>query len=120
MADPNAPTALFEVPSSNVAGDTGRPSRASAGMLPTPYSVHAVVVTQPELGLQLDGWQPSTATHVLGEPTHTPAWQISVSVHALLSLQLVPFGAAGFEHMPVAGSQLPTAWHGSRAIQVTD
>ena len=40
-------------------------------------------------------------------PTQAPAWQVSACVQALLSLQEVPFGFAGFEQMPVAVSQLP-------------
>jgi hypothetical protein len=30
----------------------------------------------------------------------------------------VPFGFAGFEQSPVAGSQVPTSWHWSRAVQM--
>jgi hypothetical protein len=44
-------------------------------------------------------------------PVHVPAWQVSVWVHASPSLQAVPFAAAGFEHWPVAGSQVPATWH---------
>jgi hypothetical protein len=36
-----------------------------------------------------------------------PAWQVSSSVHALPSLQVVPFTAAGFEHNPVDGLHVP-------------
>ena len=39
-----------------------------------------------------------------------PAWQLSPVVQALLSLQGVPFAADGFEHAPVAGSQVPAVW----------
>jgi hypothetical protein len=48
-----------------------------------------------------------------------PAWQVSVCVHLLPSLQAVPFGLLGFEQTPVALSQLPTSWHGSLAEHVT-
>ena len=42
----------------------------------------------------------------------TPAWQLSLLVQPLLSaLQLVPSVAAGFEQVPVFGSQVPTTWH---------
>jgi hypothetical protein len=41
------------------------------------------------------------------DPVQTPAWQLSLWVQALLSVQDVPFGAAGFEHAPVPGSQVP-------------
>ena len=44
---------------------------------------------------------------------------MSVCVHALPSLQVVPFGKAGFEHAPVAVLQVPAAWHWSAALQTT-
>ena len=44
-------------------------------------------------------------------PVHAPAWQVSVCVQALPSLHVVPFGFAGFEQMPGAGSQVPASWH---------
>jgi hypothetical protein len=53
------------------------------------------------------------------EPTQAPDWHASVCVHALPSLQAVPFDAAGFEHVPVAESQVPAVWHWSLAVQVT-
>jgi hypothetical protein len=40
-------------------------------------------------------------------PVHAPATHVSVAVHALLSSQLAPSAATGFEHMPVAGSHVP-------------
>jgi hypothetical protein len=40
-----------------------------------------------------------------------PFWQVSACVQELPSLQAAPFAFAGFEHAPVAGSQLPAAWH---------
>jgi len=40
-------------------------------------------------------------------------------VHALPSEHAVPFGAGGFEHVPVTGLQVPTPWHWSRAVQRT-
>jgi len=51
-------------------------------------------------------------------PVHVPDWQVSVCVHASASLHVVPFGAAGFEHRPVPGSQVPATWHWSLALQV--
>jgi hypothetical protein len=52
------------------------------------------------------------AVHVTGfDPEHVPDWHVSVCVQALPSLHAVPFGAVGFEQMPVAGAQVPTAWH---------
>jgi hypothetical protein len=39
-------------------------------------------------------WQESLAVHATGlDPAHEPDWQVSVRVHALPSLQAVPFGA---------------------------
>jgi hypothetical protein len=50
--------------------------------------------------------------HVTGlEPVHVPAWQVSVWVQLFPSLHAVPSAAAGFEHMPVPGSQVPATWH---------
>jgi hypothetical protein len=52
-------------------------------------------------------------------PVQAPAWQVSVCVQALPSLQAVPFALAGFEQMPLAGSQAPAVWHWSGVAQVT-
>src|SRR5439155_454128 len=52
-------------------------------------------------------------------PVHTPLSQVSVWVHALPSLQAVPSAFAGFEHVPLAGSQVPAMWHWSEAVQTT-
>src|SRR5438876_1181443 len=54
-----------------------------------------------------------------GPPTQLPFWQASSVVQALPSLQAVPLGFAGFEHLPVAGSQVPAVWHWSEAAQTT-
>ena len=48
----------------------------------------------------------------------TPLWQVSFRSHALPSLHVVPFGEVGFEQVPVAGLQVPAAWHWSWAVQV--
>ena len=40
-------------------------------------------------------------------------------MQALPSLQVVPFAAAGLEHCPVAGLQVPATWHWSAAVHVT-
>ena len=50
---------------------------------------------------------------------HVPAWHVSVCVQALPSLQSVPFGTFGFEHVPVAGSHVPATWHWLLAEHVT-
>jgi hypothetical protein len=65
-------------------------------------------------------WHWSDAVHVTVLPaTQLPAWQVSFFVQALPSLHVVPFAAAGFEHAPLVGSQVPTTWHWSDAVQVT-
>ena len=40
-----------------------------------------------------------------------PDWQVSVRVQAFPSLQVVPFGASGFEQAPVEVSHTPATWH---------
>lgn len=32
------------------------------------------------------------------------------------SLQVVPFAAVGFEHVPLLGLQVPATWHWSSAV----
>jgi hypothetical protein len=65
-------------------------------------------------------WHGSSAAHVTGLlPVQVPDWHVSLCVQAFPSLQLVPFVAFGFEQLPVAGLQLPAAWHWSDATHVT-
>src|SRR5262245_42912381 len=52
-------------------------------------------------------------------PVHTPPWQESLCVQALLSLQPVPLAFGGFEHTPVAESQVPATWHWSDGVHTT-
>src|SRR4029453_18329564 len=52
-------------------------------------------------------------------PSQTPAWQASSKVQKLPSLHDEPSGFAGFEHMPVDGSQTPAWWHASDALHTT-
>jgi hypothetical protein len=75
----------------------------------------------PFAGLQVPAtWHWSEAVHVTGfVPVHVPLWHVSVFVHELPSLHAVPFVAAGFEHVPFAGSQVPATWHWSEAVHVT-
>jgi hypothetical protein len=40
---------------------------------------------------------------------HEPAWHVSVCVHALPSLHEAPSLLFGFEHVPVAGLQVPAS-----------
>src|SRR5258708_3759442 len=53
------------------------------------------------------------------EPVQAPAWQVSVWVQALPSLQAVPSAVVGVVHMPVAGSQVRAAGHWSLGLQTT-
>src|SRR5947207_935411 len=63
---------------------------------------HTPVVTSQVPAL----WHWSRAEHTTGfAPVHVPFWQVSVCVHALASLHVVPFVLFGFEHMPVV------TWH---------
>src|SRR5437773_994503 len=65
-------------------------------------------------------WHWSAAVHTTGfAPTQAPAWQVSVCVHALASLQLVPLGLAGLLQAPDAGSQVPAVWHWLAAVHTT-
>ena len=75
----------------------------------------------PLLGSQVPAaWHWSLAAHVTAfDPAHEPLWQVSVCVHALPSLQVVPSASAGFEQVPEPGSHLPAAWHWSSAAHVT-
>jgi hypothetical protein len=75
----------------------------------------------PVLGAQTPAtWHWSDAAQATGfEPVHRPVTHVSVWVHALPSLQLVPLVATGFEHVPVVGLHVPTVWHWSDAVQVT-
>jgi len=52
-------------------------------------------------------------------PTQAPATQLSVRVQALPSLHGAPSALAGLLHAPVAGLQVPAAWHWSEAVHTT-
>jgi hypothetical protein len=65
-------------------------------------------------------WHWSGAEQVTGfAPVHVPLWHESLCVQASPSLHGAPFGAIGFEHVPVNGSQFPATWHWSEAVHVT-
>jgi hypothetical protein len=65
-------------------------------------------------------WHWSLAEQLTGlAPVQAPAWHVSTWVQAFPSLHAVPSVAAGFEHAPVLGLQLPTTWHSSEAVHVT-
>src|SRR5947208_4312522 len=75
----------------------------------------------PEVGSQVPAsWHWSSALQTTGlEPVQVPFWQVSVWVQALPSLHAVPLLAFGWEHWPVAVSQVPATWHWSEAVQTT-
>ncbi len=67
----------------------------------------------PVVGEQVPAvWHWSEAVQTTGLlPVHTPLWQVSICVQALPSLHELPLAFAGFEHVPVAGLQVPAVWH---------
>src|SRR3989449_1055632 len=75
--------------------------------------------THPLGGLQLSAVQGLPSSHLRGLPLQTPPEQVSPVVQALPSLQALPLIFTGFEHVPVLGSQVPTTWHWSEAVQTT-
>jgi len=62
----------------------------------------------------------TSAIELHPEPTQAPAWHESFEVAGFPSLQLVPSGALGFVHVPFELLQVPTVWHWSLAVQITE
>jgi hypothetical protein len=56
---------------------------------------------------------------VTAAPVHVPLWHESGPVHALLSLQLVPFVLFVGAGQPLAGTHAPTILQGSVVVHVT-
>jgi len=57
-------------------------------------------------------WHWSLAVHVTGlDPVHTPDWHVFVWKQRFELVHAVPSVTGGFEHTPVAGLHVPTAWH---------
>ncbi len=52
-------------------------------------------------------------------PAQAPAWQVSLCVQALPSLQGAPLDLTGLLQVPVAGLQVPAEWHWSEAVHTT-
>jgi len=73
----------------------GEASHASEVSLQTPM-LHALV------------WAEQSRA---GPAVHVPLWHVSLTVQNSPSLQLVPFGAAGLEQVPVVGLHVPATWH---------
>jgi hypothetical protein len=76
---------------------------------------------EPLAGLHVPAtWHWSSGVHVTGfAPVQVPAWQVSVWVHALPSLQAEPSDLLGFEQVPFAGLHVPASWHWSSGEQTT-
>jgi hypothetical protein len=55
-------------------------------------------------------WHVSSAAQTVPAPVQTPAWQASLAVQALPSLQGVPSGLASAPQ-PITGSHAPAVWH---------
>ena len=65
-------------------------------------------------------WHGSSAVQITGlPPEHEPAWQVSVCVQALPSLQVEPLLLFGLLHAPELVLHTPTSWHWSSAEHVT-
>jgi len=75
-------------------------------------------LVQPAVSEQLSIVQATPSLHTKAAPRQVPAWHISPLVHVLPSLHVVPSASAGAVHVPVAGVQVPAAWHSSMAAQV--
>jgi hypothetical protein len=57
-------------------------------------------------------WHWSDAVHTTGvAPLQAPDWQVSDWVQAFVSSHVVPSAFAGFVHLPLVVSQVPTVWH---------
>jgi hypothetical protein len=77
------------------------------------------VNTHPVAGLQVSVVQTLLSLQTTEVPPHTPDVHTSVCVQAVPSLQLVPFGFAGFEQTPEGRLHTPALWHWSDAVQTT-
>ena len=88
----------------------GLPSTSSRVVVPN-FVVGLAALTNASASMTATAF----ATHGAGSPTQLPAAQVSRTVQASPSSQAVPSGAGGFEHVPVARSHVPGAWHWSWA-----
>jgi hypothetical protein len=75
----------------------------------------------PVVGSQTPGaWHWSSALQATGAPgLQVPVLHVSDVVQPLPSSHAEPSAFAGFEHCPVAASQVPAAWHGSGSGHTT-
>jgi hypothetical protein len=80
--------------------------------LPSSHAAELFVWMQPVAGLHESSVHPFPSSQLGADPpAQTPLAQVSVCVQALPSSQADPSAFAGFEHAPVAVSQLPARWH---------
>jgi len=91
------------------------PLQMSEPLQKSPSSQEAVLggLEQPTPAVQMSSVQtlPSLQRALFGVPAQTPPVHTSVTVQAMPSSHPVPSGWAGFEHVPVSGSQAPSPWH---------
>ena len=73
----------------------GEASHASKVSLQTPM-LHALVCAEQSRA---------------GPAVQVPLWHVSFTEQNRPSLQVVPFGAVGFEQVPVVGLHVPATWH---------
>ena len=92
------------------------PVHAVPSALGAPAGQMPVLVLQVAITWHSSGVGQTTAA----PPVQVPAWQVSVAVHMLLSLQLVPSAASGLLHTPVVVLQVPATWQASSAVQTTE
>lgn len=55
-----------------------------------------------------------------GPAVQTPAWQVSLTVHASESAHATPSGWGGFEQTPLIELHVPVRWQASEATHVTE
>jgi len=87
---------------------------------PSSHVVPFVRFGHPVAGTHVPPVWHASAVHVTAlPPPQVPFVHVVPFVHALLSLQVVPLAAFGFEQTPVFASYTPATWHVSSAVQVT-
>ncbi len=85
------------------------PVDAASGLVAVPASLRIGPASDPGIGPASDpGMGPASDP----ESTQIPAWQAPPT-------QVLPLSFARFEHLPVAGWQVPAWWHSSVAAHVT-
>ena len=77
------------------------------------------VTVHPPTPSHVDAAWHSAGVQAYAVPPHAPLVHLSFFEQATPSSQLVPLGAAGLEHAPVAGLHVPGTWQESDAAHVT-